>query len=75
MRIPGERQYSKDLGQSGMKLPAEYIFRSTDEVMDSKLPALIGKAMQECQKSVKEEKERQAKKVKQTKKAKQIEKK
>ena len=61
-------QYSKDLGQGGMELPAKYIFRSTDEDMNSKLPTLIGKAMQEYQKAVKEEKEEQAKKEKQTKK-------
>ena len=42
--------------------------RATDEDMNSKLPTLIGKAMQEYQKAVKEEKEKQAKKEKQTKK-------
>ena len=51
-----------------MKLPARYIFRSIDEDMNSKLPTLIGKAMQEYQKVVKEKKEKQAKKEKQTKK-------
>ena len=45
-----------------------HIFRSTDEDMNSKLPTLIGKAMQEYQKAVKEEKEKQAKKEKKTKK-------
>ena len=57
-----------DLGQGGMELPAKYIFRSTDEDMNSKLPTLIGKTMQEYQKVVKDEKEKQAKEEKQTKK-------
>ena len=70
MWITGERQHSKDLVQ----LPAKYIFQSTDEEMNSKLPTLIAKAMQESQKAMKEEKKKQAKKEKQTKKEKQIEK-
>ena len=45
MRITGERQYSNDLVQGGMELPAKYIFRSTDKDMNSKLPTLIGKTM------------------------------
>ena len=49
-----------------MELPAKYIFRSTDEDMNSKLPTFIGKATQEYQKAVK--KKKQAKKEKQTKK-------
>ena len=53
-----------DLGQGGMELPAKYIFRSTDEDMNSKLPTLIGKTMQEYQKAAKEEKEKQVKKKK-----------
>ena len=64
-RITGERQYSEDLGQGGMELPAKYIFGSTDEDMNAKLPTLIGKAMQEYQKAIKEEKEEQVKKEKQ----------
>ena len=64
-----------DLGQGGMELPAKYTFRSIDEDMNSKLPTLIGKAMHEYQKAVKEEKEKQVKKEKQTEKKKQIEKK
>ena len=70
VRITGERQYSKDLRQGGMELHTKNIFRSTDEDMNSKLPTLIGKAMQEYQKAVKEEKEKLAKKEKQTKKKK-----
>ena len=50
-----------------MELPAKYIFWSTDEDMNCKLPTLIGKPMQEYQKAVKEVKEKQAKKEKQTK--------
>ena len=53
-----------DLGQGGMELPAKYIFRSTDEDMNSKLPTLISKAMHEYQKAVKKEKEKQPKKRK-----------
>ena len=64
MRITWQRQYSKDLGPGGMELPAKYIFRSTDEDMNSKLPNLIGKAMQEYQKAVKEEKGNRQKKRK-----------
>ena len=45
MRITGERQYSNDLVQGGMELPAKYIFRSTDKDMNSKLHTLIGKTM------------------------------
>ena len=45
VRVTGERQYSKDLGQGGMELHAKNIFWSTDEDMNSKLPTLIGKAM------------------------------
>ena len=67
MGITGERQYSKDLGQGGMKLPVKYISWSIDEDMNSKFPILIGKAMQEYQKAVKEKKEKQAKNEKQRK--------
>ena len=59
VRITGERQYSDDLEQGGMELPATYIFRSTDEDMNSKLPTLIGEAMQGYDKSIKEKKEKQ----------------
>ena len=62
MRITEERKYSKDLGQGGMELIMRYTFQSTDEDMNSKLPTLIGKAMQKYQKAVKEEKEKQIKK-------------
>ena len=61
VRITGEKKYSKDLGSF--------------EDMDSKLPTLISKAMQEHQKAVKEEKEKQAKKEKQLKKQKKEQKK
>ena len=47
--------------QGGMEIPAKYIFQSTDEDMNSKLPTLIGKTMQEYQKAVKAEKEKQRK--------------
>ena len=67
MRITGERQYSKDVGQGAIELLVKYISRSTDEDMNSKLPTLIGKAMQEYQKAIKEKKEKQAKNEKQTK--------
>ena len=75
VRITGERQYSKDLVQGGMEFPVKYIFRLTDENMNSKLPTLIGNLMQEYQKSVKEEKKKTGKERKTGKKEKQIEKK
>ena len=58
----------RTLGKVERNVLRKYIFRSPDEDMNSKLPILIGKSMQEYQKAVNEEKEKQAKKEKQIKK-------
>ena len=57
-----------------MELPAKYIFRSTDEDMNSKLPTLIGKTMQEYEKAGERGERETGKERKTDKKEKQLEK-
>ena len=45
VKITGKKQFSKDLPQGGMELPALYVFKSTNLVMHSKLPDLVSDAM------------------------------
>ena len=45
VKITGKKQFSKDLPQGGMELPALYVFKSTNLVMHSILPDLVSDAM------------------------------
>ena len=45
MEIIGKRQYSRDLPQGGMELPALYVFKTTNLEMHLQLPSLARKAM------------------------------
>ena len=45
VEIIGERQYSRDLPQGGMELPALYVFKTTNLEMHLQLPSLARKAM------------------------------
>ena len=45
VEIIGERQYSRDLPQGGMELPALYVFKITNLEMHLQLPSLARKAM------------------------------
>ena len=45
VEIIGKRQYSKDVPQGGMELPALYVFKTTNLEMHLQLPSLSRKAM------------------------------
>ena len=45
VEITGRRQYSRDLPQGGMELPALYVFKTTKLEMHLQLPSLARKAM------------------------------
>ena len=45
VEIIGKRQYSRDLPQGGMELPALYVFKTTNLEMHLQLPSLARKAM------------------------------
>ena len=45
VEITGKRQYSRDLPQGGMELPALYVFKTTNLEMHLQLPSLARKAM------------------------------
>ena len=45
VEIIGKRQYSRDLPQGGMELPAIYVFKTTNLEMHLQLPSLAKKAM------------------------------
>ena len=45
VEIIGKRQYSRDLPQGGMELPALYVFNTTNLEMHLQLPSLARKAM------------------------------
>ena len=46
VKIIGKRQYSRDLPQGGMELPALYVFKTTNLEMHLQLPSLARKAME-----------------------------
>ena len=45
VEITGKRQYSRDLPQGGMELPALYVLKTTNLEMHLQLPSLARKAM------------------------------
>ena len=45
VEIIGKRQYSRDLPQGGMELPALYVFKTANLEMHLQLPSLARKAM------------------------------
>ena len=45
VEINGKRQYSRDLPQGGMELPALHVFKTTNLEMHLQLPSLARKAM------------------------------
>ena len=45
VEIIGKRQYSRDLPQDGMELPALYVFKTTNLEMHLQLPSLARKTM------------------------------
>ena len=45
VEIIGKRQYSRDLPQGGMELPALYVFKTTNLEMHLQVPSLARKAM------------------------------
>ena len=68
VKIIGKRQYSRDLSQGGMELPALYVFKTTNLEMHLQLPSLARKVMKTCNNAKtkamdKPKKKRQNKKV------------
>lgn len=45
VKVIRKQQFSKDLPQGGMELPALYVFKSTNLAMPLKLPGLVSEAM------------------------------
>ena len=62
MKITGQRRYSRDLDQGGMKLPGTQVFISMDAEMPAKLEMLVKEPMEQYNKEIKEKE--QEKKIK-----------
>ena len=60
----GQRRYSRDLDQGGMKLPGTYVFTSTDAEIHAKLEMLVEEAMEQYNNKIKEKEREKIKKKK-----------
>ena len=64
LKITSKRQFSTDLPQGGLELPALCIFKSTNSEAHSKFPGLVPKVLKECNGSKKDVKNMKNKKKK-----------